>query len=544
MSKQLLLQTIDNYTNISKTSSTISLYTQPLFKNKKGKLKLESIRGVIENDILETDVDTTNLPRYQTFNVYLKSNNLLFGSSKRNEYLLNTYTLQLPRKMRYELQYRVWLGLTRWFWYKTSTITTPTTSGIDFYNQYVNSKFDQQYRFKIISGLAQYNGKTGYFNDWDDTGTYFAWRGVVLDDGTDVQNTLFDLQEPTIVEIWEYYSQFEPENVDDEFNQEIDYEKLDNMNTDFTIELRDLETNQVIDNIIDYEIQEVQNDPTYTITDTVQAYELGDTTAVNTNQLTLLNGLTVRQDAYNNNKPYLWFDTPVYNFPDTGAYPVATITDTNLLTNVKSILFWIRTRYSQPDPIQFLQVQYSNTNFFLQNINRAVDQDDENALRCFFDPESNYFVATNDDLMFQTLAKINDTTTTPNWNMVYFELFGNFKISINNDDRIDNSATYSNRGPAQNVVNNQSPQKIVIGACETSANVFVRNLGGDTNADPDLSRGGIRDFALFNRALTGQELTDLYNGTIQLTEITTSLTNVPVLSNDKYPDLNILLEVD
>ncbi len=247
MKNQLLLQTKNNYLNTSKSKLLINVYTRNLFNTNKTVI-LKSIRAVVENqdDEFTTELNTFDDPRYHTFNIYLIASNLIFSSSSRNEILLNTFSIELPLKTQYSLRFHILQAPEKnIFWYMNEY------DGLTFFNTYNNQpKYDYQYRFKIVSGLPQYVGKTGTFDLVLPQGlSLFRWSNVLFDDGSVLTNYGYgDLNYPTVIEIAEWYSKFEPEYLDNEYNIEFEVEKYNSeMTTDFTIEYRDLETNKIIE---------------------------------------------------------------------------------------------------------------------------------------------------------------------------------------------------------------------------------------------------------------------------------------------------------
>jgi hypothetical protein len=247
--KQLLLQTskanISNSVKSSHTFSNINIHNLIGMK-KNAKLTLKQVKGIQENDNdWINEISSVDLPKNTTFNIYLICNQLSFQTLIRNEALLTTYQLSLPKKTQYTLNYRLNSNIVRFYWYDTA-------DGLTLYNYLLNNPTkDLNYRFKIVSGLsATYNGKTGTFAGISKTAgqTNWWWFGTAFDDGTSPINSLTNINN-VIVEILEFYTFSEDFNrIDDKFNQEIVVENYSNSNVTLSLEYRDLETNSIITN--------------------------------------------------------------------------------------------------------------------------------------------------------------------------------------------------------------------------------------------------------------------------------------------------------
>lgn len=251
--QQLRLQTNRaNTSNINKSSHTFTFVDiRDFFKTKKSKLKLKSIRAVIETDEdFLNEINGADTERFNTFNIFLVSRSLNFKSVITNEYLLSTHQITLPRRRVFNVRFhRNDLEAGRWFF------ETAFSQGLDLRTYVLNpsaNRLDGNWRFMVINApvgiiRTNYLNKPARFNNAI-TGSVFYLDGVVFDDGTN-PNIGGQVNITIDIAILEWYSQTEPNDIDHSFiTSDIIVEKHNDRNIDLSIEYRDIETNTVLTN--------------------------------------------------------------------------------------------------------------------------------------------------------------------------------------------------------------------------------------------------------------------------------------------------------
>ena len=253
--QQLILSTNRaNISNINKSSHTFIFFDiRDFFKTKQTKLKLKSIRAVIESDEdFLNEVNGADTERFNTFNIYLVSNTLRFNGVLTNEYLLSTHQIALPRRRVFNVRMHRNDGVAgTGNWLIEAGISQGTDLRTYIQNPSAN-RLDGNWRFMVIN--APTGGfRTAFLNKparltKSPGTTLFTIGGITVVDGTVVNqggqfNILIDIA------ILEWYSQTEPNDLDHPFiTSDIIVEKPNDRNIDLRIEYRDIESNTVLTN--------------------------------------------------------------------------------------------------------------------------------------------------------------------------------------------------------------------------------------------------------------------------------------------------------